>query len=511
MILKWLTFRSSTELFQGVDIDRMIAFPPGGAIHNRLRLGISYQPCNEISNDMKSAPDPLLDRILAWSLDRPLAVPYRYLATTGLIVAIALVRALLITGLLPWLLFIPAIVGVSLIFGQRVGIYASVLSGAVAGITIGNVGEPWFLTRAQWGGSLLFVIIATLLARVIGELRLVFRSARRLNVELMERQAFLSGVLTSSTDCIKVIDLDGRLTFMTEGGMKVMEISDFNDVKGCPWPDFWQDEGNAEARRAIESARNGISSHFIGKADTFIGTPKWWDVSVSPIMGPDGKPDRILSVSRDTTELMEAQNQQRLLNGELGHRLKNVLALVQSIANQTFRQADTLADANAAFSARLAALGKATDILTSTTWQSASFDDVIRAGITSIDGMDDRIEVNGPPMKLESQVALAMTLALHELSTNACKYGALSNDSGRISLTWDVEAVENEEPMRFNFKWQETGRPPVTPPTRKGFGSRMIERSLSSYFRGKTALDYDPAGVIFTIDAPLPKVGLSVR
>ena len=113
------------------------------------------------------------------------------------------------------------------------------------------------------------------------ELRESLRRARRLNEELIEserqaveRQAFLSGVLASSTDCIKVLDLDGKLTFMSEGGQHVMEISDFNSVRGCPWPDFWQDAGNAEAKAAIEAARRGEARNFIGKADTYRGTPK---------------------------------------------------------------------------------------------------------------------------------------------------------------------------------------------------------------------------------------------
>ncbi|MDO7841880.1 HWE histidine kinase domain-containing protein [Sphingomonas immobilis] len=453
---------------------------------------------------------PFLDRILTWSLDHPMPALRRYLIATLVILMIAVVRAAFVTELLPWLLFIPAVVGITLILGEGTGLYASLLATFAAAITLGTFVQEYYLTGQQWAGSVLFLITAGGLARVVGELRAAFRRARALNVELSEREAFTSSVLASSTDCIKVIDLDGRLSFMSEGGMKVMEVSDFNDIKGCPWPDFWQDAGNTEARNAIANAKLGLTSHFTGKADTFLGTPRWWDVSVSPILGPDGKPDRILSVSRDMTALLEAREQQQLLNGELGHRLKNVLALVQSIANQTFRQSDSVEEANAAFASRLAALGKATDVLTSTAWRSAHLDDIVRAGLTSVEGLGDRVQTGGPAMKLDSQVALALTLALHELATNACKYGALSNDSGMVSLIWDYEAVENTSDTRFSLQWQERGGPPVLPPTRKGFGSKMIERSLRSYFRGETSLSFDPAGVVFRIDAPLPKSGASV-
>jgi two-component sensor histidine kinase len=453
---------------------------------------------------------PIVDRILTWSFDRPIPVLRRYLLTTVLILLVAVVRSTLITELVPWLLFVPVVLAVTLLFGEGAGLYASGLSALAAAVTIGDLGRPFYLTGPQWAGSALFLLATTMLARVVGELRAAFYRVRQLNRELAERQAFTASVLASSTDCIKVMDLDGRLAFMTEGGMKVMEISDFNAVRGCPWPDFWQGAGNIAARNAIANAAAGQSSHFTGKADTFAGTPRWWDVSVSPILGADGKPDRILSVSRDMTALLEAQEQQQLLNGELGHRLKNVLALVQSIANQTFRQSDSVGEANAAFASRLAALGKATDVLTSTAWKSASLDDVVKAGLTSIDGMMHRVSFDGPAMKLDSQVALALTLALHELTTNACKYGALSNDSGTVSLSWDHEPVENSTDTRFNLQWQERGGPPVPPPTRKGFGSKMIERSLRSYFRGETSLLFDPEGVVFRIDAPLPRSGASV-
>jgi two-component sensor histidine kinase len=438
----------------------------------------------------KTGNSPMLDRIVSWSLDYPVGTPIQVAVATALIILIAVARVLLVTTAIPWLLFIPAIFGLALIFGIGVGLYASFLSTIAAALTIGSVNQPFFLTAPQWSGSVLFLLVAVVLARVVGEVRAALRRARDLNAELTNRQAFLSSVLASSTDC-----------------MKVMEVSDFNDVKGCPWPDFWQDAGNAEAREAIASAKLGQASHFSGKADTFAGTPKWWDVSISPIMGPDGKPDRILAVSRDMTPLFEAQEQQQLLNGELGHRLKNVLALVQSIANQTFRQADGIEEANATFAARLSALGKATDVLTTSAWQSAEMHDVVKAGLASFGGMAERIETQGPSMKIDSQMALALTLALHELTTNACKYGALSSNRGKVSLTWYNNPVENSADTRFSLQWQETGGPPVAPPSSRGFGSKMIERSLRSYFRGETSLEFPPEGVLFRIDAPLPSSG----
>lgn len=120
---------------------------------------------------------------------------------------------------------------------------------------------------------------------------------------------FMRSVLSSSADCIKVLDLDGGLTFMNEGGIGVMEISDFNQVKGCPWPDFWQGQGHTDALAALDTARAGGIGHFQGPANTYLGTPKWWDVQVTPILGVDGKPDKLLSVSRDITGQKSIESQ----------------------------------------------------------------------------------------------------------------------------------------------------------------------------------------------------------
>ena len=119
------------------------------------------------------------------------------------------------------------------------------------------------------------------------------------------------------------------------------------------------------------------------------------------------------------------------------------------------------------------------------------------------DGNAGRVTLDGPRVRFNSQIALALTLTLHELLTNATKYGALSTDTGHINLAWQIRPGANPEQRRFRLTWRERDGPPVEPPTRRGFGSVMIERSLRSYFRGETSIDYRPDGLVFTIDAPL--------
>jgi len=132
---------------------------------------------------------------------------------------------------------------------------------------------------------------------------------------------FLRSVLASSADCIKVLDLDANLVFMSEGGQRVMEVSDFNAIRGCSWPDFWPDKGNADARAAVEAAKAGETGYFQGPAQTMAGTPKYWDVQVTPILGADGRPAKLLSVSRDITERKRLETELRHINANLEQRV----------------------------------------------------------------------------------------------------------------------------------------------------------------------------------------------
>ncbi|MEQ7918545.1 PAS domain-containing protein [Xanthomonas sp. WHRI 1810A] len=159
--------------------------------------------------------------------------------------------------------------------------------------------------------------------RVMGLFCQVDETTEHIRTEkrLDEHEAFTDRVLASLNDCIKVLDLDARLTFMSEGGQRIMEVTDFNAIRGCPWPDFWQDQGNADARAAVAQARLGHNASFMGAAQTFGGTLKWWHVQVSPIFGTDGKPEKILCVSRDMTSLREAEESLRTLNESLEQRV----------------------------------------------------------------------------------------------------------------------------------------------------------------------------------------------
>lgn len=203
----------------------------------------------------------------------------------------------------------------------------------------------------------------------------------------------------------------------------------------------------------------------------------------------------------DITELKSALEHQRLLLGELNHRVKNMLATVQAIAGHTFREAAPL-EARQAFGSRIVSLARTHDLLTRRNWQDAGLRDVVLEALAPFEGAPDgRFDINaGGDVLLPPKAALAFSMALHELATNAVKYGALSNSSGRVGVAWEV-ARGSSEGLRFS--WQESGGPPVRKPERPGFGSTMIEYGLARELDAEVVLDYAPDGLVFHVEMPL--------
>jgi PAS domain S-box-containing protein len=198
----------------------------------------------------------------------------------------------------------------------------------------------------------------------------------------------------------------------------------------------------------------------------------------------------------------QAQWRQDLLIGELNHRVKNTLATVQSIAAQSFRETVDIETGLAVFEGRLIALSRAHDVLTRESWLGASLLELVHAAIEPFtNGGGNRFAIAGPPISVSPKMTLALAMALHELCTNAVKYGALSASNGRVDISWQVH--DEAEQMILELRWAESGGPPVDAPTRKGFGTRLIERGLAREFGGSAELAFDPAGLICLVRIPL--------
>ena len=210
------------------------------------------------------------------------------------------------------------------------------------------------------------------------------------------------------------------------------------------------------------------------------------------------------AAQREIAERRAAESHRELLINELNHRVKNTLATVQSVAAQTLRTGQIESDVRERLDARLMALSDAHNLLTEHNWQGASLDEVVEMALRPYraDG-DNRFAVDGPPVALSPQTALAFAMSLHELATNAAKYGALSSNEGRVELRW---AIEGDTGSRLRMIWSERGGPLVKPPSREGFGTRLIQRGLAAELGGSVSLDYAEAGLVCTIDAPVPQL-----
>jgi two-component sensor histidine kinase len=216
----------------------------------------------------------------------------------------------------------------------------------------------------------------------------------------------------------------------------------------------------------------------------------------------DGKKRASDRLQAEIEEREKSQQRQQLLIHELNHRVKNILAMVQAMAAQTLSTAATPQAARVSLEARLIALAQAHDVLTRESWDGAELMDIVTGAVAAHERRPaSRFRIDGPHVRLAPKTAVSLAMALHELTTNAVKYGALSNDAGWVTIDWTVQPVAAG--VDLCLSWTEQGGPPVAPPQRKGFGTRLIARSLASE-SGVAELSYPPEGARCRITVVLP-------
>lgn len=285
----------------------------------------------------------------------------------------------------------------------------------------------------------------------------------------------------------RVADLLGRPSIVAEGldghtGFR----RDGSPVQAAEWPLARIAGGTAD--------RAALDVHY-QRPD---GSRTWIAVTGEAIKAEGGTVVSAVIAFRDIDDRKAAEAAQDLLNRELSHRLKNTLAIAQSIATQTLRNAPDLPAAQDALSARLAALSKAHDVLLAGHTESACVSAVVQGTLALHDDTAARFRIAGPTLSVGPSAALMLGLVLHELATNATKFGALSNAAGYVCLHWSV--VGAGAAAQFRFVWTERDGPPVTRPGRKGFGSRLIERGVGG---GQVVIAYPVTGVTCTLNVPL--------
>jgi two-component system CheB/CheR fusion protein len=216
--------------------------------------------------------------------------------------------------------------------------------------------------------------------------------------------------------------------------------------------------------------------------------------------------DLILLAIEDVTERHDAEALRQTLINELSHRVKNMLAMVQSIGSQTLRQSASLEEFKLAFQGRLQSLARVHDLLVRENWSGADLDLLVRRTMEP-HGMQDRIHIGGPSLTVTPEAGVAMAMVLNELATNAVKYGALSNEGGQLEVTWQLD--KRLDGQWVQLRWRESGGPPVTPPSRRGFGSNLIARSIEHQLGGTVSKDFQTNGLRCEIAFPLRELAPS--
>ncbi|HTK34253.1 MAG TPA: HWE histidine kinase domain-containing protein [Caulobacteraceae bacterium] len=348
--------------------------------------------------------------------------------------------------------------------------------------------------------------------RLAIEQQAMIERLRRTNVELAASQQALKqsesrfrAAVEAVSDILWTNTPDGRMQGEQCGWCGFTGQSQ-ESCQGYGWADaVHPDEAGptVEAwKRAVAERRPFVFEHRVRRHD---GVWRLFAIRAVPVLNADGTVEEWVGVHTDITEAREADNRRRLLLDELNHRVKNSLATVQSIAMHTLGSSPSPESFNKAFNERLLALSHNHDLLTRSQWVGASLRDMIVQELEPYQTPERRrVDLKGPDVQLGPKAALALGMALHELTTNAAKYGALSADEGLVEIVTRTETEAGA--ARLHLLWTERGGPPVAPPSRTGFGRRLIERGLTHELGGTAALTFEPAGLRCAIDFPLGEV-----
>lgn len=356
--------------------------------------------------------------------------------------------------------------------------------------------KPWRADDGQIGGLVLYTEVVT--PGVEARRRLEAAEARYRAV--FDQAAVGVARVAPSGLFLEVNDRFCAITHYDRGELLARTYQDITHAD-----DRASDVARAEALLAGEIEDYSREKRYVSKP----GEVVWVDLSVSLVRDGRGEPDYFVTVIEDITARKRAEAEQqryqaqlRLMINELNHRVKNTLATVQSMASQSLRGPADPATAYERFELRLMGLAEVHDVLTRESWHGADLQEVAQRALRPFAAAaSGQVRVEGPPVWLQPRGALTMALVLHELATNAVKYGALSVDSGHVTLSWTFDP----EAERLRLTWSEAGGPPVTAPTRRGFGSRLIERALRGDLQGSAAMTYAPTGLVCLMEAQLPR------
>ena len=321
----------------------------------------------------------------------------------------------------------------------------------------------------------------------------------RKQMDLVDQR--LAAIVGSSDDAIVSKDLNGIIATWNRGAERLFGYS-AEEVIGKPITILIPASRNDEEPEILARVQRGERvDHFETVRQRKDGTQIDVWLTVSPVKDASGKVVGASKIARDVSERMHAQQRQELLTQEITHRTKNIFALVQAVIARSFAGKKTVKEAEQAVLSRLHSLAQTHVMLIDRDWQGADMAEVVRGELSPYDG---RYTMEGPTVELNARAAQNFALAVHELATNAVKYGALSNQFGRVHISWSVGRPNGHD--HFEFRWHERGGPRVSPPSRKGFGSTVLEQVMAEYFETPPQMEFAADGVRYEVVGPLEAI-----
>jgi len=335
--------------------------------------------------------------------------------------------------------------------------------------------------------------------RLVGAVNMLVDLTGQLEAEQVARH--LASIVESSDDAIVSKTLDGVITSWNRGAERLFGYT-AEEAVGKPITIIFPQERHGEETEILDRIRRGDRvDHYETVRRRKDGSLVEISLTVSPVRNAQGRIAGASKIARDITERKLAEKQQLMLTRELHHRTQNIFSVVQAIISKSFLGKHTVEDARTAVLDRLHSLARTHAFLVEREWQGSDLLDLVRS---EVQPFTDRVFMSGPTVMLSPQAAQSFALALHELATNALKYGALSTPNGRVIISWSVAKPNGSS--HFMFHWQERDGPAVAPPAHRGFGSTVLEQVMAEYFGVRPQIDFAASGVSYRLQGALDAI-----
>jgi PAS domain S-box-containing protein len=324
-----------------------------------------------------------------------------------------------------------------------------------------------------------------------------------LNAALQDSERRFRELIDALPAAVYTTDTEGRITHFNPASVELSgRIPQLGTDQWCVSWKLYHPDGTPMPRDECPMAIALREGHAVRGAEVIIERPdgkrSWLAPYPTPLRDAAGWIVGGINMLVDITERKRAEQRQEVLTQELSHRIKNMLAVVQAITSASLSDAPSLEEGQKSLLHRIHALARNQSLLLDRHFADAPLKEIIRL---ELEAFSDRVGLDGPDVMLKPSVAQTFALLIHELATNAAKYGALSLPSGEVAIRWSVEGAAKER--RLRFRWAESGGPRVTPPTRQGFGGKLIEGAAASEFRAQPSVRFAAEGLIYEFDAPL--------